>query len=309
VEGTEALIWRAEDEAAAEADELPDPSEAIPAVLSWVRPRVLRFALAPPPLPVPELVLVSTLAVRGPARFVAERAYQVGTTVVCAPPAELFIFERRDLFRLPVATHVSIETPQGTMSTYSMDCSLGGLRVCVPGSLEVGTQVKVNVDLGSHESVVVRAAVRHCRPLEEHAIAGLQFLDLRPDVERRLSNFVGHHQRRLLPRVHAVVPVEYCPQNGRRFREGVASELSPGDVIFVAREAHLPGERMALQLRVSGKLYTFGASVVSSEDTVDDDEMSQRHLVRASLDDMSEMDQAQFRKAVRELALDRVSFG
>jgi c-di-GMP-binding flagellar brake protein YcgR len=309
VEGTEAVLWRATDEEAANIEEMPDPSQGVVAVLSWVRTTVLRFALRPPPQPVPDLVLVSTLAVTGPARFVAHRSYQIGNTVVCAPPEELYIFERRDLFRLPVAVHVAVESSSGTWNTYSIDCSLGGLRVRIPGSLEVGTEVKLRVQLGTDEAVALQAVVRHCRPFEEHAIAGLQFTGLGSEAERRLAQFVGCHQRRLLPRVRAVVPVEYRSEKERRFREGAASELSPGDVIFVAHEAHLPGEHLALQLRLRHHLYTFGALVVSSESARDKDGARRRHIVRASLDDVSQDLQGQFRRAVRDLALDRVSAG
>ncbi|HXR22688.1 MAG TPA: hypothetical protein VN786_09040, partial [Acidimicrobiales bacterium] len=45
VEGTEALLWPASGLADGEAEELPDRSEASRAVLSWVRPKVLRFEI------------------------------------------------------------------------------------------------------------------------------------------------------------------------------------------------------------------------------------------------------------------------
>ncbi len=285
--------------------ETPDPSEAWPAVLSWVKPKIISFELAPPPVPVPEVVLASTAAVEGPAHFVVRKAYQTGTTVACDPPRVLYVAERRDLFRLPVATRVRIQSGQGKWSTYTMDCSLGGLRVAVPGSLEIGTEVRLDLELGTGETAVVEAAVRHCHPLGEHAIVGLQFLEVGPRTEHRLAAFVNHKQQRLLPRVHATVPVDYGPEGGRPRREAMASELSPGDVIFVAGEAHAPGERLGLQLRVSRHEFAFVATVVSSG-PVPAGDGSRYQVVRASLDDVSAEVQAQFRRAVRELALERV---
>jgi c-di-GMP-binding flagellar brake protein YcgR len=309
VEGTDALLWPAKttgDVVGAGPPELPDPAQAWPAVLSWVSLKIVRFELAPPPQPVPEWVLASTSATAGPAYFVVHKAYQVGATVACDPPGELFVMERRDLFRLPVAARVSIETADGTWTTYCVDCSLGGLRVCAPGLLEVGSQVRLHLDLGAGESADLEAVVRHCRGLGEHAIVGLQFQDLEPRAEQRLTHFVGDHQRRLLPRVAAPVPVDYGPYGSHPFREGVATELSPGDVTFVAREAHPPGERLGLQLRVSRHEYRFAATVVSSEPLHDGDDDRSR-LVRASLDELNREVQAQFRQAVRELAIDRVT--
>ena len=88
MEGTEALLWPATSDAAAEAEELPDRSEACRAVLSWVRPKVLRFEIESPPRALPELLLVSTLAVGGPAQFVVRKTYQISTTVACDPPRQ-----------------------------------------------------------------------------------------------------------------------------------------------------------------------------------------------------------------------------
>ena len=308
VEGTQALVWPAKTAGGMPEGlpELPGPAEAWPAVLSWVRAKIIRFELAPPPQPVPEWVLASTSATAGPVYFVVQKAYQVGATIVCEPPKELFLIERRDLFRLPVATRVRVETADGVWSTYCVDCSLGGLRVCTPGTLEVGSQVRLYVELGAGGSAELEAIVRHCRAVGEHSIVGLQFQDLEPRAEQRLTHFVGDHQRRLLPRVAAPVPVDYGPFGSRHFREGVASELSPGDVTFVAREAHPPGERLELQLRVRRHEYRFAATVVSSEPAHDGDG-DRSKLVRASLDDVSPEVQAKFRQAVRELAIDRVT--
>ena len=142
VEGTEALLWPASSEADGDAEELPDRSEACRAVLSWVRPKVLRFEIESPPRALPELLLVSTLAIGGPAQFVARKTYQISTTVACDPPTNITIVERRDLFRLPVAARVTLESESGTWSLYSVHCSVGGIRICAPNPIEVVAEVR-----------------------------------------------------------------------------------------------------------------------------------------------------------------------
>ena len=130
VEGTEALLWPAEDGVAAAAMPLPDPDEAVRAILSWVRPKVLRFQMTVAPQGFPELVLVSTQAASGPAQFVVHKSYQITTTVVCDPPDEVHIVERRDLFRVPVATPVVLTAPSGQHAIYS-DGHLHRGRACL----------------------------------------------------------------------------------------------------------------------------------------------------------------------------------
>ena len=210
------MLWRAPSEEAANTEEMPDPSEGLVAVVSWVRPKVLRFALRPPPQPVPDLVLVSTLAVTGPARFVAHRSYQIGNTVVCVPPEELYIYERRDPSGCPwpCTSQSSPRRGPGAPTRWTAP----GRRTCVRTRLaRSGHEVKLNVQLGTDEAVALQAVVRHCRPFEEHAIAGLQFIELcrsraAPGAVR------GEPSAPPLPRVHAVVPVEYRSEKERRFR-------------------------------------------------------------------------------------------
>ncbi|MGC8627411.1 MAG: flagellar brake protein [Acidimicrobiales bacterium] len=307
VEGSEALLWPAPIGTASSdglPPRLPDPSEAWPAVLSWARSKVVRFELLPPPRPVPELVLASTASAGGPVRFVVAKSYQVGGTVACEPPEELFLVERRDLFRVPLAARVTVESPAGSWASYCVDFSLGGLRVPVPCSLEVGSEVRLQVELGANGTVVVDGSVRHCHSTCGQAVLGVQFVGLDPRTEQRLSYLVGSHQRRLLPRVKAAVPVDYGPEGGKRRGEALASELSPGDVSFVARDAYALGERLGLQLRVSRQEFSFGATVLRSE-LVPDSEDDRCRLVCALLDEVSGEVQAQFRRAVRELALER----
>ena len=321
VEGTEAWLWPARAEDSGEGPPA-DTSSAVRAVLSWVRPQILRFETSTPQ-PLPALLLVSTLSVAGPAHFVVRKTYQIGTTAACEPPRQLNIVERRDLFRVSVAAPVKVEAATGTWSLFSMDCSLGGMRVCPPANLRVGTEVAVQVELHAGHVVNLPAVVRHSRlyltpgakagPATEEdgcagcpSIVGLQFLEVPGDVERRLSDFVSRHQRRLMPRVEARLPMEYCPEQRAYYLETFAREASPGDLVFETRKPHLPGERMKVRIRLGRRDFVFGCCVVASHSSPRD-EGGLTHVVKASLDDGGDTVEAQFRKAVRELAIEKVS--
>ena len=283
--------------------------------------RVLRFETASPE-PLPELLLVSTLSVGGPAQFVVRKSYQVGTTAVCEPPRYIRMVERRDLFRIPVATRVKIASGADDWSLFSVDCSLGGLRICPPEPLEVGTELDVQVQLVNGNEVTVRAVVRHCRPYgkpgpptardgkaeSSHlSIVGVEFLHPAGDVERRLSQFIGYHQRRLMPRVRAVTPLEYRSHGHRQFLEAFSTELSPGDAMFLSPEAHAPGDSMELKLRLRKKDYRFDACTLSCDLSPDEEGAPRRYVVRVFFADGGDAAEAQFRQAVRDLAVEKMA--
>lgn len=322
VEGNEAWLWPASGPEDAEA-EAPSTSSGVRAVVSWARPQIIRFETASPE-PLSPLLLVSTTAVGGPAQFVVRKSYQIGTTAACEPPSELYIVERRDLFRVPVAAPVTIGSTFGTWRAHTMDCSVGGLRACVPASLEVGTDLTVRLTLSSDYAVTLAAEVRHCRPYlpaqgrlrpgqpvpgttaVSPSVMGAQFLDVHADVERRLSEFVSRHQRRLMPRVLARISMEYCPEGRGYYLEALGSEVSPGDIVFEARRAHVPGERLTVRARLGRREFESKACVLNCTSTTKEDG-SAMHQVRAALDEVEEVHESQFRKAVRELAIEKLA--
>ena len=317
IEGAEALLWGVADPEAAEVDELPDPSTAVGGVVTWVRQRVLRFELSREEH-LPELVLVRTTAQGGLARFVARRSAQVGTRLVCDPPQDMRVFDRRKNFRVPVATGIVVTAPPRRWSLDTMDCSLGGFRACLPAPLDLGTEVQVALELDAGIVVALSAVVRHCRPAlsapvgaspalatggeSGASITGFQFGEVHADAERRLSQFVGRHQRRLVPRVQAGVLVEYRSHGRAYFIEALASELSPGDIVLAVRENHMPGDHLDLKFRVGHQTFEFSARAVACYNS---DEAI--HVVRASLGDASDLVEGQFRKVVRDLAMEQAS--
>ncbi|MGH9107150.1 MAG: PilZ domain-containing protein [Acidimicrobiales bacterium] len=324
VEGTETMLWPAGSLSAADTEELPGPSSGVPAVLSWVRPKVIRFETVSPE-PLPELLLASTLAVGGPAQFVVRKSYQMGNTAVCDPPAYIRVVERRDAFRIAVATPVTISSPAGEWLLHSMDCSIGGLRICLPRPLQVGAEVEAKLVLEHDNEVCLHAVVRHCHPYQDHegsggrsgtaptsgpgpqmSIVGLQFLGASGEVERHLSNFVGYHQRRLMPRVRAVVPVEYRSHGRSSFLDAFAVEISPGDALVLAPERHLPGDAMELGVRLGRQGYKFNCCVLSCASYPEEEGQGSRRVTRVSFQVGEETAEAQFRRAVRELAIEKV---
>lgn len=331
VEGTEALLWPAGDERAADREELPEPSAAVHAVLSWVRPKVLRFE-TPSPEPLAELLLVSTQAVDGPAQFVVRKSYQLGNTAVCDPPRRIQIVDRRDLFRVPVAVAATVGSAGETWSCFTLDCSVGGVRICPADTLTVGTEVEVTLELDVGATVVLPGVVRHCHPIVvakaspaggggangTHGgaangrtpgpfAAGLQFLEVPAEVERQLSQFVGRHQRRLMPRVRAMVPLEYCSHGRQRYIEAFATEMSPGDVVLALYEHHVPGDRMEVRFRLGRKDYHFKACTVACHQTGGEDGEPLRYIARACLDLAADAVEAEFRNSLRDMAVDGVS--
>jgi c-di-GMP-binding flagellar brake protein YcgR len=314
------MLWAVDGDSVDPAGEMPDESAGVRAVVSSVKRSVLRFT-AETAEPLGDTLLVSTVAVGGPATFVVQKSHQGGTTIVCDAPSDVYVVERRYLFRVPVAAPVTVKAPEGTWSLYTLDCSLGGLCICPPKPLEVDSEVDVNLQLGSavvslRAVVSLHAVVRHSRPfcvaancpqLECDAcpsVTGLQFLEVPSDVERQLDTFIGRHQRRLMPRVQAVVPVEYRSKDRKYFIETGTRELSPGDMVLMVHQAYLPGDRMELKLRLNRQDFVFQACVITCHST--GDEREHQYNVKVSIDDVDDALEAQFRKAVRDLAVERV---
>lgn len=319
VEGCEALLWPATGPEAAE-EELPDRSRAFRAVVSWVRPQIIRFETAAPE-PLPQVMLVSALAVGGPAQFVVRKTYQVGNTAAYEPPAGIYVVERREFFRAPVAVRLGVEAPGLSWSGRSLDLSQGGLRFCLPAAVEVGTELTVTVGLQAGRTVALAAVVRHSRPYfarkgrvkpgepvpgttdASPSVVGVQFLNVAYEAERRLNDFLSRHQRRLVPRLSARIWVEYCPEGRVYYLEALGSELSPGDLVFQTRKPYLPGARMKVKVHLGRKEFEMDATLIDCRTTVKDDGTFQ-HEVKASFDDCGPAQEPQFRKAVRDLVME-----
>lgn len=307
VEGTEALLWPASsEEEAAEGPFLP-ASDGVGAVLSWASSKVLRFQTASPQ-PLAQLLLVSTLAVGGPARFVVHKTYQLGSTAVCDPPRELYLLERRELFRVVVAAPVSVLTGGAKFSVHSLDCSSGGVRVYLPAPLDLGREVAIELGIGEHEPLEAAAAVRHCKQVgEEVWAAGLEFVNLAAGPTRKLSQFIALQERRLMPRVGSVTLVEYRSHGRTRLRDGLAKELSPGALVLGLHEVHVPGDAIEVSLRLGRKSFTFQGRVVACVPVVEDAQATARHKVTVCLDQQGRAGEEEFRRAVRDLALENLA--
>jgi len=307
VEGTEAVLWEAESEADARDKPLPAASLGFTAVLSWVRAKVLRFETASPE-PLPELLLVSTVAVGGPARFVARKSYQVGNTAVCEPPGEMYLVERRDLFRVAVSAPVSVWAASRTCSAFSLDCSPGGVRSYLPWPVEVGEEALVELDLGQNGQLRAVATVRHCVGSEGDLwLAGFQFTSLPPTGRRQLGHFLAVQERRLMPRVRALTLVEYRSHARKGFAEALVSELSPGALTLVVYEPHLPGDAVEVHVRLKKNDFAFTGRVVACSPVAEPGETPVRYNVRVCLDWAGGPAEEQFRAAVRELAVEKLA--
>lgn len=310
VEGTEALLWRADDDGAARQRLLPPAEEATAAVVSWVRPGALHFETASAG-PLPELVLVSTQAVGGPARFVAHKSYQAGTTAVCEPPTEIFVFDKRELARVAVAVPVSVWASAQVASSHTLDCSPGGARSYLPWPVEVGAKAVLELELGGGEALRAGGVVRHCSAVdcppagEGRWVAGFEWASLPPAGRRKLSHFLAQQERRLMPRVKSLTPVEYRAHGREGFAEALASELSPGDLVLSAYEAHSPGDPLEVRIRLRKQEFAFGGRVVACSPVAEPGRAPVRYSVRVCLDLAGP--EEQFREAVRGLALGRLA--
>lgn len=309
VEGTEAVLWPASREEDAAGDPLPETSEGVAAVLSWVTPKVLRFETASPE-PLPELLLVSTLAVGGPARLVVRKTYQVGNTAVYDPPTAIYLVERRELFRVVVAVPVSVWVGTKECSVHSLDCSSGGVRLYLPAPLDVGHEAVLALEIGESTPLRAVGTARHCKKLtDELWVAGFEFASLPPGGGRQLSHFLALQERRLMPRVSSLALVEYRSHGRNGFREGLANELSPGALVLGLYEAHVPGDAIEVSLRLRRRSFTFPGRVVASAAVVDDSQTPVRHKVTVCLDPQDRAAEDEFRKAVRDLALEKLASG
>jgi hypothetical protein len=72
-------------------------------------------------------------------------------------------------------------------ATFTEEVSGGGVKLRVPGHLEVGTMMVVRLELGEPGPLMVSARVAWCRRDGGHYTAGLEFVDLRVDERERIE--------------------------------------------------------------------------------------------------------------------------
>jgi hypothetical protein len=72
-------------------------------------------------------------------------------------------------------------------ATFTEEVSAGGIKLRVPGHLEVGTLMVVRLELGGPGPLTVSARVAWCRRDGGHYMAGLEFVELRADERERIE--------------------------------------------------------------------------------------------------------------------------
>ena len=78
--------------------------------------------------------------------------------------------------------------PLGSMHvTFSEEVSPGGVKIRVPGLVEVGTPMVVRLELGEPGPLTVSARVAWCKRDGGHYFAGLELVGLRDDEKERIE--------------------------------------------------------------------------------------------------------------------------
>lgn len=72
-------------------------------------------------------------------------------------------------------------------ATFTEEVSAGGLKLRVPGNLEIGTLMVVRLELGAPGPLTLSARVAWCRRDGGHFTAGLEFVELRADERERIE--------------------------------------------------------------------------------------------------------------------------
>jgi hypothetical protein len=72
-------------------------------------------------------------------------------------------------------------------ATFTEEVSGGGIKLRVPGHLEIGTMMVVRLELGGPGPLTVSARVAWCRRDGGHYTAGLEFVELRADERERIE--------------------------------------------------------------------------------------------------------------------------
>lgn len=137
--------------------------------------------------------------------------------------------------------------------TVTVDISLGGSAVVVPGRLRPDTELRLSVELGDQGLVDRKVIVANWR-LDRlgRTVTGLRFSDLSPREETTLSRFLVEQQRRGTPRVTAILPV--TAEVGRKSVSGSITEVSPGRCSAVLPKPLGLGDAVTLTVVPSSQL-------------------------------------------------------
>lgn len=99
-------------------------------------------------------------------------------------------FERRKAVRLPVVIPIEVRDAHGFSLHSSSDLSVGGVYFDRAIPHQVGTRVELSFNLpGSDRTVVCAGEVVNVPDTHKYGM-GVQFLDLKPDDEAMLFEFI-----------------------------------------------------------------------------------------------------------------------
>lgn len=106
--------------------------------------------------------------------------------------------ERRDHERLPACVEVNMTSENNFFSGFTSDLSEGGVFVATYEVLPVGTRVRFDFKLGKG-SLSCEGEVRWVREPSPYLDGvspgmGLRFVDLPPQVERAINDFIAEHR-------------------------------------------------------------------------------------------------------------------
>jgi hypothetical protein len=112
-----------------------------------------------------------------------ELRVKLAKSVPPVPPPQV----NREHARAQKKLKVELTPVSSLHATFTEEVSGGGIKLRVPGHLEVGTMMVLRLELGEPGPLTVSARVAWCRRDGGHYSAGLEFVDLRADERERIE--------------------------------------------------------------------------------------------------------------------------